>query len=97
MFCVFLRFSRNKAQASLHMAEHKRWIQQGFDDGVFLVTGSLVDPSGGMVLAHNTTRDALQARVALDPFVAAEVVTAEILQVAPNKADARLQFLLEHA
>ncbi|WP_140630570.1 YciI family protein [Methylibium rhizosphaerae] len=94
MFCVFLRFSRNKAQAAQHMAGHQRWIQEGFDDGVFLLTGSLADQHGGMVLAHNTTRDALQARVALDPFVAEDVVAAEITQVTPGKADARLGFLM---
>lgn len=97
MFCVQLRFSRNKAQAAHHMADHQRWIQQGFDDGVFLVTGSLVGQQGGMVLAHNTTREALEARVALDPFVARDVVAAEITQMLPNRADARLQFLMEHA
>lgn len=97
MFCVFLRFSRNKAQAPGHMEGHKRWIQQGFDDGVFLLTGSLADQQGGMVLAHNTTRDALQARVALDPFVAADVVAAEISQITPGKADARLHFLMPGA
>ena len=97
MFCIFLRFSSNKGQAPQHMAEHKRWIDQGFEDGVFLATGSLAGHQGGMVLAHNTTREALQARVALDPFVAENVVEAEIAEVALNRTDERLQFLLGHA
>lgn len=97
MFCVVLRFSHNKLQAAQHMAAHKRWIEQGFDDGVFLMSGSLADQQGGMVLAHNITRDALEARVALDPFVARDVVAAEITQMLPSRVDARLQFLMEHA
>ena len=97
MFCVQLRFSHNKSQAARHMAEHTRWVQQGFDEGVFLVAGSLVDQQGGMVIAHNTTHDALSARLARDPFVAAEVVTAEITPMVPNRVDARLQFLMDHA
>jgi len=97
MFCIFLRFSSNKGQAAQHMAEHKRWIGQGFDDEVFLATGSLAGNQGGMVLAHNTTREALQARVALDPFVAENVVEAEIAEIALNRTDERLQFLLGHA
>jgi len=60
MFCIFLRFSSNKGQAPQHMAEHKRWIDQGFEDEVFLATGSLAGHQGGMVLAHNTTREALK-------------------------------------
>lgn len=97
MFCVFLKFSANKGQAPHRMAEHKRWIEQGFSDGVFLVTGSLAGNQGGMVLAHNTTREALEQRVALDPFVAEDVVKAEIAEMAPHRADARLQFLVERA
>jgi len=47
------------------------------------------------VVAHNTTAEDLQARVNRDPFVAAEVVTAEILEMAPSRVDERVQFLLE--
>jgi uncharacterized protein YciI len=97
MFCVVLRFSHNKAQAAVHMAEHKRWVEQGFDDGVFLLSGSLAGQQGGMLVAHNTTHEALMARVALDPFVAQGVVAAEITHMRPSRAEARLQFLLEPA
>lgn len=97
MFVVFLRFADNRAQASLHMAGHKAWLQQGFDDGVFLLSGSLQDRQGGSLLVHNTTREALEARVRLDPFVVEGVVSAEVVGLEPAKADARLQFLLEPA
>ncbi|WPH24102.1 YciI family protein [Variovorax paradoxus] len=95
MFCVFLTFSSNKGQASRHMAEHMRWIDQGFEDGVFLLTGSLSGNQGGTVLAHNTTREALENRVALDPFVAQDVVQVEIVEMVPGRVDERLQFLVE--
>lgn len=61
------------------------------------MTGSLLGNHGGMVLAHNTTREALETRVALDPFVAEDVVKVEIAEMAPNRADERLQFLVERA
>ena len=41
MFMVLLKFSENKAQASQFMEAHNAWIKQGFDDGVFLLVGSL--------------------------------------------------------
>lgn len=97
MFCVSLTFSTNKSQASRHMAGHKQWIDQGFDDRVFLMTGSLAGNQGGMILARDTTREALEARIALDPFVAEDVVKVEIAEVLPNRADERLNFLLKHA
>lgn len=93
MFIVFLRFSANKAAAGDHMAGHKAWLKQGFDDGLFLVAGSLEPGQGGGVVATGT-REAVEAHVATDPFVVEDVVTAEIHEMSPAFADERLNFLL---
>ena len=95
MFIVLLKFSDNKASAGQFMEGHKEWIQRGFDDGVFLLAGSLQPKLGGAIVAQATSLSDLQSRVNTDPFVAENVVTAEILEIAPAKADARLDFLLD--
>ena len=95
MFIVFLKFSGNKGQASQFMEDHKAWVKRGFDEGVFLLAGSLEPDLGGGILAHNTSLPALQNRVNDDPFVAKGVVQAEIFEIDPAKADARLQFLIK--
>jgi uncharacterized protein YciI len=94
MFIVLLRFSGNKSQAGQFMEGHKEWIKRGFDDGVFLLVGNLQPQLGGGIVAHNTSLTDLQSRVNDDPFVAEHVVSAEILEIAPSKADQRLEFLL---
>ena len=94
MFLIFLRFSNNKDQAAQAMDGHKEWIKRGFDDGVFLVVGSLQPNAGGGIVAHNTSLSDLQERVNADPFVADNIVTAEILEIAPSRTDKRLSFLL---
>lgn len=94
MFIVVLRFSNNKAGARERMSEHNEWIRRGMADGVFLLVGSLEPRAGGTILAHSTTRADLEARVSQDPFVAGDVVTAELLEVSCSKADARLAFLV---
>ena len=93
MFVVFLKFGPNKANAGKLMDGHKAWLQQGFDDGVFLVVGSLKPEAGGGIVAYNTTMEELERRVNLDPFVAEKVVTAEIWEIDPARSDARLDFL----
>ncbi len=93
MFLVTLTFA-DKSKAPALMAGHNAWIQEGFDDGVFLLTGSLVPGLGGAVLAHGLSREALEARVAADPFVAEGVVSAQIAQIAPGRTDPRLAFLM---
>jgi len=95
MFIVLLKFSDNKGKAGQLMEGHKEWIKRGFDDGVFLLVGSLQPNLGGGVVAHNTSLSDLQSRVNADPFVAEKVVKAEILEITPSKADARLNFLLD--
>jgi uncharacterized protein YciI len=94
MFIVLLKFSENKALAAQFMEGHNAWIKRGFDDGVFLLTGSLQPRLGGAIIARNTTLDALQHRVNEDPFVAENVVNANILEITPGKTDPRLDFLL---
>jgi uncharacterized protein YciI len=94
IFVVLLKFADNKGQASQFMDGHKKWVKRGFDDGVFLLAGRLEPDLGGGIVAHNTSRADLQGRVNQDPFVAENVVTAEIIEISPAKADERLQFLL---
>ena len=94
MFIVSLKFSENKGGANQFMEGHKEWIKRGFDDGVFLLVGNLQPNLGGGIVAHNTSLSDLESRVNDDPFVAENVVTAEILEIAPSKTDERLQFLL---
>lgn len=93
MFIVLLRFSNGKSKARDLMAAHNEWIERGFENGVFLVVGSLQPGLGGAVVAHNTTRAELEARVQSDPFVTHDVVTAEILEVSLSKKDPRLAFV----
>ena len=93
MFIVLLKFSANKSLAGQFMEGHKAWIKRGFDDGVFLMVGSLQPSSGGGVLVHNTNLAALQARVNEDPVVVEDIVSAEIIEIAPSRVDPRLEFV----
>lgn len=93
-FVVVLRLGEQRARARELMNAHNEWIQRGFRDRVFLLVGSLQPGPGGVVLAHGASRADLLDRVRADPFVAEGVATAEILEVAPSKADARLAFVL---
>jgi uncharacterized protein YciI len=93
MFIVVLRFSTNRDRAAELMAAHNEWIARGFDEGVFLIVGSLRPSGGGVVVAHSTTRREIEDRVAADPFVLHDVVKAELLEVSPSKTDPRLATL----
>jgi len=93
MFIVLLRFSGDKGRAAQFMDGHKTWIKSGFDDGVFLLVGTLQPNLGGAIVAQNVSLSDLQRRVNDDPL-AENIVTAEILEIAPSNADDRLKFML---
>lgn len=92
MFVIALRFA-DKTKAPALMEGHNAWIKRGFDDGVFLLVGSLQPNAGGAIMAHNVSFAEIEARVQDDPFVAQGVVRAEILDIAPGRTDDRLAFL----
>ncbi len=92
MFIITLRFT-DKTKAPQFMEGHNAWIRQGFDDGIFLLVGSLQPNAGGAILADNASSEEIEARVQDDPFVAEGVVSAEILAIAPGRTDDRLAFL----
>jgi len=95
MFIILLKFSDNKKHASDFMEAHNAWIKRGFDDGVFLLAGSLQPGLGGSVLAHGEQLSELRARVNQDPFVIENVVNAEILELEPKKTIECLSFLID--
>jgi len=53
MYVIQLHFAANKARAKDFMSAHNSWLQQGFDDGVFILAGSIDTAKGGAILAHN--------------------------------------------
>ena len=93
MHILLLKFTANRSAAGQFMEQHKAWIKRGFDDGVFLLVGSLEPELGGGIFAHNTTSESLRQRVAEDPFVREGIVTAEVLELLPGRVDGRLEFL----
>jgi len=94
MFVISLKFSEQKNRAGDFMQGHKEWIKQGFEQGIFLLVGNLQPNLGGGIIAHKISRSALQAKIEEDPFVAENIVTAEIIEITPSKTDKRLEFLL---
>jgi len=93
MYVIQLHFAANKARAKDFMSAHNSWLQQGFDDGVFILAGSIDTAKGGAILAHNESLIEVTARIAQDPFVQNDVVSPKIISISASKTDPRLAFL----
>lgn len=95
MFVVLLRFAEQRARARELLDAHNAWLRAGFDEGVFVLAGSIQPAAGGAILACGVSRDVLEQRVAADPFVTDSVVSAEIIDIVPSRVDPRLACLYE--
>jgi len=94
MFVILLKFSTHRAKAGQFMERHNAWLRDGFDKGVFLVSGGLQPGAGGAVVAHHATPEQIRAIVDEDPFVVEGVVTAEIVEIAASRSIPELEFLI---
>lgn len=90
---MLLKFSVNGSGAGKYIEDHKAWPQRGFDNGFFLLSGSLQEKSGGVIISNKVSLSVLQEFVNEDPFVKWEKVNAEIIQITPNKFIPELAFL----
>ena len=94
MYIVLLRFSENKSLAGNFMQAHNEWLQKGFDDGVFFLAGSL-SIGGGAILAKKVERRDLDDVIMNDPFIKEGIVSSEVFEIDPKKANKQLSFLFE--
>lgn len=72
------------AQASEHVDGHRAWLDEGFNDDVFLLSGSIPE-RGGAVLTQHASAAEVAERVERDPFVENGVVTADVIEIAPSR------------
>lgn len=93
MFIVLLTYTAPLTEVDLHVKAHTEWVDARYAEGVFVASGPLIPRTGGAILAHGLSRDALVTLLASDPFVINNVIKTEILEVAVRATDERLAFL----
>jgi uncharacterized protein YciI len=93
MFIILLTYTKPLDEVDRHLAGHRAWVKQGFEEGVFILSGGQRPRTGGALLALGDDRSDIQARVNHDPFVLAGVATADVIEVVPSTLDDRLDWL----
>lgn len=70
MFVIELSYKVDLSQIDAHMTEHVAFLRRHYDAGTFVMSGRKVPRDGGIILAVGHDRDALDALIRQDPFVA---------------------------
>lgn len=69
------------------LPDHRAWLAQGYQDGIFLVSGRQVPRVGGAILAVGVPRGELHAVLARDPFCMRGYADYEVIEFEPSGPD----------
>jgi uncharacterized protein YciI len=74
------------------IAAHRRFLQQGYDNGRFLLSGPSIPPTGGVLIARAESLEELNAFLADEPFCKAKVMRfCKIIEFSPVQHQPFLQ------
>ncbi|MEA2172258.1 MAG: hypothetical protein QOF76_5558 [Solirubrobacteraceae bacterium] len=94
MFVVTLTYVAELAEIDAAMGRHMTYLRKQYADGVFLVSGRQIPRVGGIIIAGGVSREDLDARLALDPFVAEGLAEVAVVEFNPSQTAPALKNLL---
>jgi uncharacterized protein YciI len=80
MFLIELTYTADLSAIDAAMKAHMRWLNAQYAAGHFLVSGRKIPRDGGVILATGTSRAAVEAIAAADPFVVNGLATARVVE-----------------
>ena len=95
MFVVLLRYTAPLAAIDAHIEEHRRFLDRHFEGGHLIASGAKVPRDGGVILAHNLSRAALETLLEEDPFKRERLADYEIIEFSARKVAPGLEALLQ--
>ncbi len=80
MFVIELVYKTDVAQIDAAMKPHIAWLNRHYATGTFVMSGRKVPRDGGIILAAGHDREAIEAIVREDPFVAGGLAEYRLIE-----------------
>lgn len=94
MYVVSLTYKVPEEIVDFHLKAHVTWLQDAFDQGVFIVAGRKI-PRTGALLLSNADRASLDAALVRDPFYVNGVAEFEVMEFHANRVAPGFENLLD--
>jgi uncharacterized protein YciI len=94
MYVVSLTYKVPEEIVDFHLPAHVTWLQDAFDEGVFMVAGRKI-PRTGALLLSNAERDILDTASAKDPFYVNGVADFEVMEFHASRVAAGYENLMD--
>ncbi len=85
-FVVEIRYTVPFEQVSPVVADHRAYLQTGYDGGMLLYSGGQVPRTGGIAIVRAESRAAVEAFFAADPYRLAGVAEHHVTEFTPINA-----------
>jgi uncharacterized protein YciI len=86
MFIISITYTKPMTEIDGLLSAHRKFLNEQYENGMFLLSGRKVPRSGGVIIADAPNRADIEAVIQLDPFYAAGVAEYEIIEFVPSKA-----------
>jgi uncharacterized protein YciI len=80
MFIINLNYIAPLEKIDARMKEHMVFLNACYREGLFIVSGRKIPRTGGIILARGGSKEALEALMKNDPFVAHGLAEFDIIE-----------------
>lgn len=85
MFVIMLTYKAPLATIDNYLAEHRAFLEQGYQQDFFIASGPQNPRTGGIILSQLKSRDQLESILKNDPFQVQEIAEYKIIEFEPVK------------
>jgi uncharacterized protein YciI len=85
MFVLLNRYLKPLEEVDRVLPEHRRFQDEMYARGTFIVSGRLEPRTGGVTIANARSRAEIEEILAADPFVRAGITEYEIVEFTPTR------------
>ncbi|WP_105405265.1 YciI family protein [Neorhizobium sp. T7_12] len=86
VYVVLVRYTQPIDAVMKHLAEHRKFVEEGYARGIFLLSGRGADGDPGIIIATGLTRKELAEAVKEDAFYRHSVAEYEIVEFHASRA-----------
>lgn len=95
MFMVTSTYLAPTEAIAAALPAHREWVAALYARGVFILSGRLVPPTGGFMLAIGVARDELDAILMTDPFRMGGLLVHNVTALEPTRFAAEFESFRE--
>ncbi|MFZ4116394.1 MAG: YciI family protein [Chthoniobacterales bacterium] len=85
MFVILLTYKKPIEEIEKHLTEHRAWLDQGYKNDFFLLSGPMNPRTGGVIISQLENREQLEALLKQDPFSVQGLVDHNVIEFEATK------------